>query len=184
MIVYYYNWIAFSHRRSWHGFATPLFSNFLFTNLFSIKFLYFFIISSHFPYFNLFVSIFIQSYVNIKLHVSTLIDTNNQYLYRVYTCNLMLTFLGILVYLPVSIKSLWADVRNLQMDFLYSYLFTNVRYFCNVYVFGELWLPYILVYESRYGCSCSWVSGEISSAISMSVFWFSIYNLWDDCSLF
>jgi hypothetical protein len=50
----------------------PPFSNFLFTNLFSIKFLYFFIISSLFPYFNLFVSIFIQSYVNIKLHVSTL----------------------------------------------------------------------------------------------------------------
>jgi hypothetical protein len=57
--------------------GTPLFSNFLFTNLFSIKFLHFFIISSLFPYFNLFVSIFIQSYVNIKLHVSTLLDTNN-----------------------------------------------------------------------------------------------------------
>jgi hypothetical protein len=55
----------------------PPFSNFLFTNLFSIKFLHFFIISSLFPYFNLFVSIFIQSYVNIKLHVSTLLDTNN-----------------------------------------------------------------------------------------------------------
>ena len=56
----------------------PLFSNFLLTNLFSITFLYFFIISSLFPYFNLFVSIFIQSYVNIKLHVSTqYIDTNN-----------------------------------------------------------------------------------------------------------
>jgi hypothetical protein len=55
----------------------PLFSNFLLTNLFSIKFLYFFIISSLFPYFNLFVSIFIQSYVSIKLHVSTLLDTNN-----------------------------------------------------------------------------------------------------------
>ena len=54
----------------------PPFSNFLFTNLFSIKFLYFFIISSLFPYFNLFVSIFIQSYVNIKLHV-LLLDTNN-----------------------------------------------------------------------------------------------------------
>ena len=52
--------------------GTPLFSNFLFTNLFSIKFLYFYIISSLFPYFNLFVSIFIQSNVNIKLHVSTL----------------------------------------------------------------------------------------------------------------
>ena len=56
--------------------TTPPFSNFLFTNLFSRKFLYFFIISSLFPYFNLFVSIFIQSYVNIKLHVSTLLDTN------------------------------------------------------------------------------------------------------------
>ena len=55
----------------------PPFSNFLFTNLFSIKFLYFFIISSLFPYFNLFVSIFLQSYVTIKLHVSTLLDTNN-----------------------------------------------------------------------------------------------------------
>jgi hypothetical protein len=50
----------------------PLFSNFLFTNLFSIRFLYFFIISSLFLYFNLFVSVLIQSYVNIKLHVSTL----------------------------------------------------------------------------------------------------------------
>ena len=49
----------------------PPFSNFLFTNLFSIKFLYFFIISSLFPYFNWFVSIFIKSYVNIKLHAST-----------------------------------------------------------------------------------------------------------------
>ena len=48
----------------------PPFSNFLFTNLFSIKFLYFFIISSLFPNFNLFVSIFIQSYINIKLLVS------------------------------------------------------------------------------------------------------------------
>ena len=65
---------AFHHRRSWHGLTTPLFSNFLFTNLFSITFLYFFIISSLFPYFNLFVSIFIQSYVNIKLHVSTLVQ--------------------------------------------------------------------------------------------------------------
>ena len=63
------------HRRSWHG--PPPFSNFLLTNLFSIKFLYFCNISSLFPYFNLFVSIFIQSYiyVNIKLHVSTLLDT-------------------------------------------------------------------------------------------------------------
>jgi hypothetical protein len=36
-------------------------------------FLYFFIFSSLFPYFNLFVSIFIQSYANIKLHVSTVL---------------------------------------------------------------------------------------------------------------
>jgi hypothetical protein len=50
----------------------PPFLNFLFTYLFSIKFLYFFNISSRFPYFNLFVSIFIQSFVNSNLHVSTL----------------------------------------------------------------------------------------------------------------
>ena len=41
----------------------PLFSNFLFTNLFSIKFLYFFIISSLFSYFNLFVLIFVAPLV-------------------------------------------------------------------------------------------------------------------------
>ena len=67
-----YRQILIIHRRSWHGLATPLFSNFLLTNLFSIKFLHFFIISSLFPYFNLFVSIFIQFYVNSNLHVSTL----------------------------------------------------------------------------------------------------------------
>jgi hypothetical protein len=61
------------HRRSWHGLTPPpFFSNFLFTNLFTIKFLYFFIISSLFSYFNLFVSISIQSHVNNNLHVSTL----------------------------------------------------------------------------------------------------------------
>jgi hypothetical protein len=59
------------HRRSWHGLTTSFFSNFLFTNLFSIQFLYFFIISSLIPYFNLFVSIFIQSYVNSNFRVST-----------------------------------------------------------------------------------------------------------------
>ena len=52
----------------------PPFSNFLFTNLFSIKFLYFFIISSLFPYFNLLVSIFI----NLMLTSNCMcIDTNN-----------------------------------------------------------------------------------------------------------
>jgi hypothetical protein len=44
----------------------------MFAYLFSIKFLYFFTISSLVPYFNLFVSIFIQSYVNSNLHLSTL----------------------------------------------------------------------------------------------------------------
>jgi hypothetical protein len=80
---YRVNWDIYIYSihkwRSWHGLTTPpFFLNFLFTNLFSIKFLYFFIISSLFPYFNLFVSIFIQSYINIKLHVSTLLDTNNR----------------------------------------------------------------------------------------------------------
>ena len=32
------------HMRSWHRLTTTLFSNFLFTNLFSIKYLYFFIL--------------------------------------------------------------------------------------------------------------------------------------------
>ena len=87
-------------RRSWHG--PPLFSNFLFTNLFSIKFLYFFIISSLFPYFNLFVSISIQSYVNIKLHVSTLLDTiihkacNSAGLKIVYPCSLRVHLLHLI----------------------------------------------------------------------------------------
>ena len=49
--------------------TTPVFSNFLFKKFIFITFLCFFIISSLFSYFNLFVSIFIQSYVNIKLHV-------------------------------------------------------------------------------------------------------------------
>ena len=38
----------------------PPFFSFCFTYLFSIKFLYFFIISSLFPYFNLFVSLFLS----------------------------------------------------------------------------------------------------------------------------
>ena len=64
--------------------TTPLFSNFLFTNLFSIKFLYFSIISSLFPYFNLFVSIFIQSHVNNNLHVSTLDSPYIPYIDSIY----------------------------------------------------------------------------------------------------
>jgi hypothetical protein len=46
----------------------PFFFYFLFTYLFSIEFLYFFIISTLFPHFNLFMSIYIQSYVNSNLH--------------------------------------------------------------------------------------------------------------------
>ena len=46
----------------------PPFSNFLFTHLFSIKFPYVFIISSLFPYFNLFVSIFIHSLIILTLN--------------------------------------------------------------------------------------------------------------------
>ena len=72
-IQFYIYLYASSFLVLWHtgarGAEHPPFSNFLFTNLFSIKFIYFLIISSLFPYFNLFVSIFIQSYVNIKLHV-------------------------------------------------------------------------------------------------------------------
>jgi hypothetical protein len=48
----------------------PFFScNFLFTNLFSITFLYLFIILSLFPYFNLFVSIF-QPYIDLAYQYS------------------------------------------------------------------------------------------------------------------
>jgi len=65
----------------------PPFFYFLFTYLFSIKFLYFFIISSLFPYFNTFVSIFIQSYVNNNLHVSTLCMYNTNYIIYVWKLN-------------------------------------------------------------------------------------------------
>jgi hypothetical protein len=50
-------------------YAKILNTNMFNTRVFSIKFLYIFIISSLFPYFNLFVSIFIQSYANNNLHV-------------------------------------------------------------------------------------------------------------------
>jgi hypothetical protein len=49
----------------------PPFFSFCFTYLFSITFLYFFIISFIFPYLSLSMSIFIQSYVNSNLNVST-----------------------------------------------------------------------------------------------------------------
>ena len=61
----------------------------------------------------------------------------------------ILSFLGILVYLPVSIKSLWADVCNLQMDFLYSYIFTNVKYFSNLkLVFKNKYPLYVVSFPS------------------------------------
>jgi hypothetical protein len=47
----------------------PPFSNFLFTNLFSMKFLYFFIISSFFPYFNLLVLIFIHWHEQVTIYL-------------------------------------------------------------------------------------------------------------------
>ena len=81
------------HRRSWHGLTTPLFLTFCLQIYFQYNF---FIIPSLFPYFNLFVSIFIQSYVNIKLHVSTLYRYRGllvhfvSTVYRVDTCNFML----------------------------------------------------------------------------------------------
>ena len=84
-----WQWIFYLLTRGARGTDhPPFFSNFLFTNLFSIKFLYFFIISSLFPYFNLFVSIFIQSHFNNKFHVWPYIDTN---IFRVETCKLLLT---------------------------------------------------------------------------------------------
>ena len=55
------------------------FSNFLFAYLFSMEFLYFVIIKFHlfFPYFDLFVSVFMQSCVNSDCHVSILYYTIN-----------------------------------------------------------------------------------------------------------
>ena len=60
--------------RNYHNLSPPLFSNFLFTYLFSKKILYFVIIKFHlfFPYFTLFVSISIQSYVFSNYRVSIL----------------------------------------------------------------------------------------------------------------
>jgi hypothetical protein len=65
------------HRRSWHVLTTPLFSNVLFTDLFSIKFLYFFIISS------LFLILACLGQYSYNLMLTTIcmcrpyIDTNN-----------------------------------------------------------------------------------------------------------
>ena len=53
-------------RRSWHELTTPLFSNFLFTNLFSIKFVYFYIISYYY-----FMFLFISN-----LHLITVMKPN------------------------------------------------------------------------------------------------------------
>jgi hypothetical protein len=61
----------------------------------------------------------------------------------------ILSFLDILVYLPVSIKSLWADVRNLQMDFLYSYFFTPNYYIYLYYIlYVFITCLYVMFYQS------------------------------------
>ena len=60
-----------SHRRSWHG-PPPFFLTFCLQIYFQSNFFISLLFHLFFPYFNLFVSIFIQSYVNFKLHVSTL----------------------------------------------------------------------------------------------------------------
>ena len=65
-------------RRAWHGITPPPFSsnfsNFPFTYLFSIKILYFFIISSLFPYFNLFIFVYnlmlAATFLTFRLHTS------------------------------------------------------------------------------------------------------------------
>jgi hypothetical protein len=69
---YHCDFCSWMHMCSWHGLATP---PLFFYKLSVYKFIFnknSFIISSLFPYFNLFVSIFIQSYANNNLHVSTL----------------------------------------------------------------------------------------------------------------
>jgi hypothetical protein len=110
----------FYHRRSWHG-PPPFFSNFLFTNLFSIKFLYFFIILSLFPYFNLFVSIFIQSYANIKLHVSTLIARGTDH--PPFFSNFLFTDLFSIKFLYFFIiSSLFPDFNLFVSIFIQSYV--------------------------------------------------------------
>jgi hypothetical protein len=103
--------------------TTPLFSNFLFTNLFSIKFLYFFIISSLFPYFNLFVSIFIQSYANIKLHVLTLIDYRHGMCFRASS----VFVLSILFWSPQRTHYFWRVFRFLFMEHKQDYSMTSVK---------------------------------------------------------
>jgi hypothetical protein len=55
----------------------PFFSNFLLTNLFSIKFLYFFIISSLFPYFNLFCQYSYNLMLTSNCMYRPYIDINN-----------------------------------------------------------------------------------------------------------
>ena len=70
LIYMYQHYLRSNHRHSLHGITTPLFS-FCFAYLFSITFLYFFIISFIFPYLSFSMSIFIHSYVNSNVNVST-----------------------------------------------------------------------------------------------------------------
>jgi hypothetical protein len=95
--------MAFEHRRSWHGITTP------FLTWLSV---YIFIFTKISPLFNLFAYIFIQSYVNSNLHVSTL--------YILFMDNIK------------SIK-IYSGVTQLGTCFIYIYLFTI--YDVNKYIY-------------------------------------------------
>ena len=82
---------GFKHRRSWHGITTPFLT------------VYIFIFTKISPLFNLFAYIFIQSYVNSNLHVSTL--------YILFMDDIK------------SIK-IYSGVTQLGTCFIYIYLFT------------------------------------------------------------
>ena len=58
-------------------------------------------------------------------------------------------------------KNLWADVCNLQMDFLYSYFFTNVKYFSNLK----------LVFKNKYVVSFPSFNDLLVSFQSDKYFW-------------
>jgi hypothetical protein len=99
--------MAFEHRRSWHGITTP------FLTWLSV---YIFIFTKISPLFNLFAYIFIQSYVNSNLHVSTL--------YILFMDNIK------------SIK-IYSGVTQLGTCFIYIYLFTI--YDVNKYIYIYIW---------------------------------------------
>ena len=79
-------------------------------------FLYFFIISSLFPYFNLSVSIFIQSHVNNNLHVSTLFNIHT--ILHVSTLYYRYLFVSIFIQSHVN--------NNLHVSTLYYRYYQNL----------------------------------------------------------